>query len=124
MNRDEWFAADPRRFAPEVDLGTRWTREDDDALHRLSWNTGSGELYLTDTSTNQIVAGLGAWPSVDAVRNAFPDVDRRAARPGGIYYLAAQAEQVLHEGGWTTVADPLQLEPRPLPLLNAPGLDR
>src|SRR5215212_4849540 len=94
MKRDDWLATDPARQAPEVEFGSRWTREPGDPFHRLSWNSGTGELYLTDTTSDSIVAELGISKTPTEVRAAFPALASRGARPGGIYYLAAIASSI------------------------------
>ncbi len=53
---DRWRAAQPERSSPDVDYGMAWSSErDPDRRWRVSWNSGSGDLYAVDDLDREVV---------------------------------------------------------------------
>lgn len=42
---DDWRAADPRRYGPEVGYGDFWTFDDPNDWYSIAWNAVTGDLY-------------------------------------------------------------------------------
>jgi hypothetical protein len=55
-------------------------------MWRVSWNTGSGELYAARLDASEVQV-LGLYDSVEAVAAALPGWGQRGLRPGGLDWV-------------------------------------
>ena len=70
---DTWRAADPARNSPDVDYGMSWSsKQEPECRWRVSWNTGSGDLYAVDVG-EQTVIELGHCTSREDADTAIED---------------------------------------------------
>ena len=92
---DAWRAADPARQSPDVDYGMSWssTREPE-RRWRISWNTGSGDLYAVDgidetvidlgnhTTRGDAGRAIGDWTGLHSQADGFDRLRSQLANRG------------------------------------------
>ena len=53
---DRWRELKPTRYSPDIDYGMRWrSANDPNRRWRVSWNSGSGDLYAVDQHDNNVI---------------------------------------------------------------------
>lgn len=68
---DVWRAADPARQSPDVGYGMSWSsRREPERRWRVSWNTGSGDLYAVDGDDEKVI-DLGHHVTSDGAARAI-----------------------------------------------------
>lgn len=87
---DTWRAADPARNSPDVDYGMSWSsKQEPERRWRVSWNTGSGDLYAVD-QTDETVIVLGRCSSREHVDTLFDDWTRLHDQVDGLDRLSVR----------------------------------
>ena len=95
---DAWRAADPARQSPDVDYGMSWSSKDDpERRWRVSWNTGSGDLYAVDELDEKVI-DLGRYASREAIDGKNKDWTRLHDQPDGFGRL----REMLDHGSQTS----------------------
>lgn len=92
MNLTDWRQLDPRRQTPsEVDFGDRWiSAADPTERWRVSWNSGSGELFAV-SRRDETVEVLGEFKTVDDVEQALSGWEYRTEITGGLEWARGRA---------------------------------
>lgn len=88
---DEWRDLDPRRHSPDVDYGMQWRSSGSDDRWRISWNTGSGALYATNTA-EAVVEDLVTLPTQSDVEQALGNWTSRHDHPDGLDWIRTALE--------------------------------
>lgn len=79
-----WRAADPARQSPDVDYGMSWSSKlEPERRWRVSWNTGSGDLYAV-TGGDDEVMDLGHYDTRSDADRAIEDWAQLHHQPGGL----------------------------------------
>lgn len=122
----EWLARDQRRSAPELDYGTRWTSPRwPGAEWRVSWNTGTGEVYAArrDRTDPHV---LGIAKTFVEVETALQGWGARCDRPGGLEWVFERTHGLSGEGELSIQLARLRAELKDLTIqpepLGRPGL--
>ncbi|MEL6892766.1 MAG: hypothetical protein AAFP84_14310 [Actinomycetota bacterium] len=90
---DRWRAAQPERNSPDVDYGMSWTSgRHPDRTWRVSWNSGSGDLYAVD-DLDQEVVDLGHFATQSDADAAIKDWAYLHRGPRGFDELCTRISQ-------------------------------
>lgn len=90
---DEWRNLDPRRHSPDVDYGMQWRTAGSDDRWRISWNTGSGALYATNTAQTE-VSDLGTFGTESDVTGALGHWMSQHGRANGLGSIRARLDSL------------------------------
>ena len=88
---DEWRDLDPRRHSPDVDYGMQWRKSGSHDRWRVSWNTGSGALYVTNIAETK-VDNLGTFDTESDVASTLGDWTSQHERPDGLDMVRTAVE--------------------------------
>ncbi len=87
---DRWRAVQPERNSPDVDYGVSWTSgRHPDRTWRVSWNSGSGDLYAVDDLDERVV-DLGRFATQSDADAAIEDWAYLHRGPHGFDELCAR----------------------------------